>query len=131
MNWTRFWPNLLDLAAMEKAFESAADVGQFLTEVMIRIQWTQLVQQLNNQPEEAFRAFYSLMLNIFCRCVQNQKNYSKSRASVEKLISEFFAIGKWYYVKVETVEKVANYISTSFPPDSIVNPSGPLNAFNK
>lgn len=71
------------------------------------------------------------MLNIFCRCVQNQKNYSKSRASVEKLISEFFALGAWYYVKVDVVEKVANYISTSFPANSFVNPSGPVNSFNK
>jgi hypothetical protein len=86
---------------------------------------------MEGQPEEAHRAFYSLLLIVFSRVVQNQKNYAKSRASVEKLLTEF-SMARWFYAKVDAIEKVANLISTSFPADSnYVNPSGPLNAFFK
>jgi hypothetical protein len=41
-------------------------------------------------------------------------------------------MARWFYAKVDAIEKVANLISTSFPADSnYVNPSGPLNAFFK
>lgn len=87
--------------------------------------------QMDGQPEEAHRAFYSLLLVIFCRSVQYQRNFARSRASVERMLNDFMT-QKWYYAKVEAVEKVSNVISTSFPADtSLINPSGPLNAFLK
>jgi hypothetical protein len=116
---------------MEHAFELSSDVGPLITEILIRVQWSQIVSQMDGQPEDAHRAFYSLLLIVFSRVVQNQKNYAKSRASVEKLLTEF-SMAKWFYAKVDSVEKVSNLLSTSFPADgSLVNPNGPLNAFFK
>ncbi|CAD5214889.1 unnamed protein product [Bursaphelenchus xylophilus] len=131
LNWARFWPTLMDLASIERVCtDGSPEAMTLITDVMVRIQWIQLIQGQMNQPLEAHRAFHSLLLSILARCAYRQQNYAKSRASVEKLLRDFLSLGYWSMVKVESVEKTSNFISTSFPVDSLTNGNSIITAFN-
>ncbi|CAD5210574.1 unnamed protein product [Bursaphelenchus okinawaensis] len=131
LNWARFWPTLMDLSTIEKVCtDGSPEAITLITDIMVRIQWIQLIQGQMNQPLEAHRAFHSLLLNILARCAYRQQNYAKSRASVEKLLRDFLSLGHWSLVKVESVEKTSNFIATSFPIDSLSSSNDIINAFN-
>lgn len=45
LNWTRFWPTLLDLGAMEHMLvEGPPEAIPLLTETLVRIPWLQVIQ---------------------------------------------------------------------------------------
>lgn len=43
--------------------------SSLILELFVRFPWRQLLQNEENQPEDAHRAFYSLILSILVRCV--------------------------------------------------------------
>ncbi|KAI6196551.1 hypothetical protein M3Y94_01122800 [Aphelenchoides besseyi] len=130
-NWARLWPNLLDLSSLEKLLtEGSPDVAPFVVDIVVRIQWREVVQNMNGQPTDAHRAFYSILINVFARTVCRSTNYAKSRASVEKLLRDFLTLGHWHFVKSSAIEKVAQYIAASFPTDFLTNTNDILVAFS-
>lgn len=63
---------------MEKALiNGPIELYPLITEIILRLPWLQLIQHQTtiNQPEESHRAFYSLILSIFCRCICKPSNY--------------------------------------------------------
>uniref|UniRef100_A0A914C964 Ectopic P granules protein 5 homolog n=1 Tax=Acrobeloides nanus TaxID=290746 RepID=A0A914C964_9BILA len=130
LNWTRFWPTLLDMGSMEKILvDGAPEAAPLVTELMVRIPWQSLIQHQQNQPEEAHRAFHSLFISILARVVYRAANYAKSRASVEKLLKILLDHCRWYYTKAEAIDKTGAFISSSFPNDSLTAPSDVIKAF--
>ncbi|KAH7689526.1 Protein C56C10.11, partial [Aphelenchoides avenae] len=130
LNWTRFWPTLLDLGAMEHMLvEGPPEAIPLLTEILVRIPWLQVIQHQHGQPEDAHKAFHSLLLSIIARCVHRQANYAKSRVSVEKLVKSLLAQCQWFYVKAEAVEKTGAFVSSAFPSDALTSPNDILKAF--
>uniref|UniRef100_A0A915D0Z2 Uncharacterized protein n=1 Tax=Ditylenchus dipsaci TaxID=166011 RepID=A0A915D0Z2_9BILA len=124
LNWARFWPNLLDLSTVENSLvERPAEISPLIVELVVRFPWLQLIQHQANQPEDAHKAFYSLLLSIFAHCVYRNANYAKSRASMENLLKMMLDNCNWQYVKVEMVEKTGAFMVASFPNDCLLNPN--------
>lgn len=91
LNWNRFWPNLLDLNAMDQLLAPTTSttikltchetlIGPIIAEIIVRLPWANLVGQYLNgyQPMEAMRAFHSLLLSIFAKCIHRREAYSVS-----------------------------------------------------
>ncbi|KAI6234126.1 hypothetical protein M3Y99_00847100 [Aphelenchoides fujianensis] len=81
LNWTRFSPNLMDMAALEHVLvDGQPEAAPFLVDVIVRVNWRDVVLHMNGQPTDAHRAFYSLLLTVLSRIVARTSNYAKSRA---------------------------------------------------
>lgn len=79
LNWAQFWPNLLDFGIMEKLLcehEGDNAIAPIIVEILIRINWAQLLQLHKNQPLDAIKTLNSLVLSILARCVQRQSYYA-------------------------------------------------------
>jgi len=97
LNWNRFWPNLLDLNAMDQLLAPTTNtsikisnchealIAPIIAEIIVRLPWANLVGQYLSgyQPMEATRAFHSLLLSIFAKCIHRRETYSVSNLNLK------------------------------------------------
>jgi hypothetical protein len=104
LNWSRFWPTLLDLGTMDqllfhfpptfgspgssahhrvKLSNHELQVAPIVAEILVRLPWQNLIHQYLSgyQPVEATRAFHSLLLSIFVKCLHRKENYTVRKIS--------------------------------------------------
>uniref|UniRef100_A0A9J2P241 Ectopic P granules protein 5 n=1 Tax=Ascaris lumbricoides TaxID=6252 RepID=A0A9J2P241_ASCLU len=121
--WNLFWPNLADLALMNKVLsEGAAESAPLITQIVVRVPWLMLRQQQSNQPLDGTRAFYGLLFSMLARCISRPSNYTACRASMPKLLDSL-GTSPWNLISVEQLASVSSFIASGFPANALTDSS--------
>ncbi|CAI5441759.1 unnamed protein product [Caenorhabditis angaria] len=121
LNWQLLWPSKHAVLAMEKCIELRSPYcSSFVSQIFVRIPWTTILQQMN---EENRPAYLAAIFGVLARIGSRPRNYEKVRASLTDLVRSISSRNDWSYVEKDDAERLSITVGSCLPADSLSNPA--------